>query len=160
MDQCQSALLRVLMTNDGSMTVALESLLQRKITARVLSISHLDTCEHFPTSTTVREVVLESEGKQYLHAISHISNEFYTEMGFGTDKPIGLIMREHNLAQYRDVYSIEKGELSQEISEKCGVDSTPTFTRKYFVHVNQKPMMHLIETALPELLLAVGSEGL
>lgn len=160
MEQCQSALLRVLMTNDGSMTVSLESLLQKKITARVLSVSQLEACDYFPTSTTLREVVLESEGKPYLHAISHIKNEFYTEMGFGTDKPIGLIMREHNLAQYRDVYSIEKCELSQEIAEKCGVNRTPTYSRKYFVHVNQKPMIHLIETALPELLLAVGSEGL
>lgn len=148
------------MANDGSMTLNLESIIQKKITARVLAVDQLESCEFFPSSTTLREVILESDGKQYLHAVSHIKNEFYTEMGFGTDKPIGLIMREHNLAQFRDVYCIEKCELSQEIAQKCGVDSVPTYRRKYFVYVDKKPMMHLVETALPDLLSTVGCEGL
>lgn len=160
MEQCQSALLRVLMANDGSMTLSLESMLQKKISARILAVDQLESSEYFSSPTTLREVVLESEGKKYLHAVSHIKNEFYAEMGFGTDKPIGLIMREHNVAQFRDVYCIERCEISQEIAEKCGVGSVNTYRRKYFVYVNKKAMMHLVETALPDLLSAVGSEGL
>jgi chorismate-pyruvate lyase len=156
MDSCNNALLRVLLSTDGSMTVALESIIQSKISARVLSQSTLESCEFFPSSTTYREVVLESSGKKYIHAVSYIDNKFFTTQGFGCDTPIGLIMKKNKLSQYREIYKTEKGILSQDISEKCEVPVTEVFSRYYFVHTDTTPVIHLVETFLPDLLHAVG----
>jgi chorismate-pyruvate lyase len=156
MEDCRNPLLRVMLTTDGSMTLALEALLQSKISARVLFQETLPTSSFFDSSTTYREVVLESCGKQYLHAVSHIVNRFFSDQGFGSDTPIGLIMKKNKLSQYREIYKIEKIPLPSEIIEKCGVPSAEVYQRSYFVHTGSERVIHLVETFLPALLEAAG----
>ena len=152
MEECKNPLIRVLLTNDGSMTIALEAILSSKLSASVLPTEVLDSCDFFDFPVIRREVVLESMGRNILHAVSYISKDFYDEMGFGTEVPIGLIMKKFKVEQYRDVYNIVFETIDSKLSELLGIDQENLYRRSYYVYIRGNRKLHITETLLPELI--------
>jgi chorismate-pyruvate lyase len=72
-------------------------------------------------------------------------------MGFGPNAPIGLVMKNNKIEQFRDVYSIKFEEISEELSQKLSIPRQKLFQRSYHVYSSNEAQMHIHEILLPDL---------
>ena len=152
MEICDNPVLRMLLVHNGTMTHALEALTLGKLIASVIDEKTVETSSYFNSPTIIREVVLEANGKKLVHAVSHISVDFYIEMGFGKDVPLGAIMKEKKLEQYREVYNITCDIIDDSLAQMLSIPQQPLYSRSYFVYIHSSPKIHMIETFLPDLI--------
>lgn len=151
MDICKDPILRVLLSNDGSMTIALQAILLQEIRAEVFQSVEMTSCEHFPCNIVQREIVLTCGAGKILYAFSCIRKDFHIRMGFEPNIPIGLAMKNNKIEQFRDVYSIKLEEISEELSQKLSIPIQKLFQRSYYVYSANEAQMHIHEILLPDL---------
>ncbi|OMJ91248.1 hypothetical protein SteCoe_6225 [Stentor coeruleus] len=151
MEDCKDPILRVLLTNDGSMTIALQAIVLEKIRAEIIQSLEVMECEYFPCETIQREIVLTCGVGKVLYALSYIRKDFHVRMGFGQGVPIGLVMKNNKIEQFRDVYSIKFEEISEELSQKLNIPRQKLFQRSYHVYSSNQSQMHIHEILLPDL---------
>ena len=150
--ECNNQLLRVLLAHDGSMTYALEAIVNSRIMAKVVLVQELDSCSYLNLPVIQRETILESNNKQLVYAISYICKSFYTEMGFGQGIPIGAIMKNQKIAQFRDIYSITYSEIDENLASVLKIPQQKLFKKSYYIYINGVAKLHITEIFLPDLI--------
>lgn len=152
MMECDNLIVRMLLANDGSMSILLEVLMKSKLKAVVIDSQVLVSCEFFDFPVIRREVVLECNAKRLVHAVSYISQEFFTKMGFSEGNPIGLAMIKEKIEQFRDIYSISYPLISESLSNLLQIPIQQLYTRSYYISIKGNPKIHITEILLPDLI--------